>query len=130
MKNLTNIILFLVLLISLCIISNCGFTFGRSITGKPIKEDMLDRIKKDETTKTEILSWFGPPHENYKIEKDQTCYLYKYCKIEVKAYVVNIEESICDELLIFFDKSGIVKDFVYNKGITQKELWSPIKIRK
>ena len=41
--------------------SGCGIGSGKHIIGQPLREAQSARIKRGETTKQQILEWFGPP---------------------------------------------------------------------
>lgn len=98
--------------------------------GQEIDQTKIADIQKNKTTRDEILVWFGTPAEKTKMGKDEI-YTYKYCKrsgsvIKKTRNIAPIysksemssksSDKICNELIIYIDSSGKVKEFNYKRN--------------
>ncbi len=105
-----------------------GCTIGRMYVGSEIKDDLQDKIAVGATTKSDILSIYGPPDTVHR-QYDGDVFIYRYFRRNTSA--LDLKEPIVtrltifsysgvqqkdDSLLILFDKEGVVKSFGYHRG--------------
>jgi hypothetical protein len=126
------------LLASLAAIPGC--VIGRYTEGEAIAVDQIPRIVLGETTKTEILDWFGSPQsftEANFIEKflsDENLspgeitnlpyadvFVYRLTKGRLRGYVLVLFNHIrldvaSDTLVVFFDEEDRVLYYGWRKG--------------
>lgn len=120
-----------------------GCLLGNVKEGPKISEEMISRIKPGETTKKEIIDWFGPP-QNYvspgvfnqvlrelDITKEPPVYYsfanilsYQFTQGKVRGLFLilfNYAEADLrtDHLVIFLDESDRVKHYGYKKGTAE-----------
>ena len=116
------------LLIALLMVLACGCSIGRVYMGSEIKYDPNEKIKIGSTTKSEILSIFGPPD---RIQKQYDGDIFVYAYLRKNSSTFTLEEPYFtnfvifqytrvqqkkDGLVILFDKDGVVKNFGFQKG--------------
>ena len=126
-KELTNSSKTFVL-IPLLMILTCSCTIGRIYMGSEIKCDPNEKIRIGSTTKGEILEFFGPP---IRIQEQFDGDVFVYAYLRKNSSVLTIEEPYftkmlifeyareqqkADNLVILFDKDGVVKSFASQKG--------------
>jgi hypothetical protein len=117
-----------------------GCIIGRYYEGQQISEEKVKEIKPGETTKSDIISWFGPP-QNYisptvfneilreidVTREPLTNYpfanilSYQYNRGNIKAIVLILYNFIetkvkSDHLVIFLDDDEKVKYYGFHKG--------------
>jgi outer membrane protein assembly factor BamE (lipoprotein component of BamABCDE complex) len=117
--------------IALFMISTWGCTIGRVYIGSDLRSDPKEKIQLGLTTKSDILSIFGPP-DRITHQYDGDIFVYAYLRknsakfaIE-EPYITNttfftytrIQEKK-DHLVILFDKDGVVKNYGYQKGTSE-----------
>ena len=114
--------------IALLMVFAWGCTIGRIYIGSEIRSDPKEKVQAGLTTKSEILSIFGPPDRiTSQFYGDIFVYAY-YRKNSTKfalrePYITNttfftytrIQENK-DHLVILFDKDGVVKNYGYQRG--------------
>ncbi len=103
MKTLFRTGLFLILLLG---------ALGCGSFGKEFNADMVKEIKNRQTTKTEILNWFGVPFKE-GLEDGLEMWTYQY-----DHYALGKTDS--RDLVILFDKHGVVKAYRYTSSIDDK----------
>ena len=105
-----------------------GCTIGRIYIGSEIRGDPKEKVQAGVTTKSEILSIFGPP-DRITSQFDGDIFVYAYYRKNStkfalrEPYITNttfftytrIQENK-DQLVILFDKDGVVKNYGYQKG--------------
>jgi outer membrane protein assembly factor BamE (lipoprotein component of BamABCDE complex) len=114
--------------IALFMILTWGCTIGRVYIGSEIRNDPKEKVQVGLSTKSDILSIFGPP-DRITHQYDGDIFVYTYLRknsakfaIE-EPYITNttfftytrIQEKK-DHLVILFDKSGVVKNYGYQRG--------------
>ncbi len=105
-KQLKVIILFLsVIFISGLMLTGCATT--RDITGKPISTSNVDKIINGTTTKSQIISMFGPPYSIKKNPFKPGVVTYKY-RFRYKKYVHLGNEILTTSTRKFKEKLYIV----------------------
>lgn len=132
----------LIILFSI-IISLSSCLLGNVKEGPNISEEMISRIKPGETTKKEIIEWFGPPQNylspgvfnqvlrEFDISKEPPLY---YSFANILAYQKTsgdirglffilfnyIEADIrTDHLVVFIDDNDRVQYYGFKKGISE-----------
>jgi outer membrane protein assembly factor BamE (lipoprotein component of BamABCDE complex) len=114
--------------IALLMILTWGCTIGRVYIGSDIRNDPKEKIQLGLTTKSDILSIFGPP-DRVTHQYDGDIFVYAYLRknstkfVIEEPYITNttffsytrIQEKK-DHLVILFDKNGVVKNYGYQKG--------------
>jgi outer membrane protein assembly factor BamE (lipoprotein component of BamABCDE complex) len=96
---------------------------SKTITGSPIDETLVAKIRDGETTSEQILTWFGAPTSTTTLGENQV-YIYKYCVSKSTGFYSGYfaqskSEQLCDELTIILDKDGKrVKSHNFIKRIT------------
>ena len=119
-RAFVTIVLFMVL--------TWGCTIGRIYIGSEIRNDPKEKIQSGLTTKSDILSIFGPP-DRITHQYDGDIFVYAYLRknstkfVIEEPYITNttfftytrIQEKK-DHLVILFDRDGVVKNYGYQKG--------------
>jgi outer membrane protein assembly factor BamE (lipoprotein component of BamABCDE complex) len=115
-------------LISLLMTLTCGCSIGRIYMGSEIRENPNEKIRIGSTTKGEILEIFGPPA---RIQRQYDGDVFVYAYLRKNSSMITIEEPYFTKMLIFeytreqqkmdnlvilFDKDGVVKSFAFQKG--------------
>jgi outer membrane protein assembly factor BamE (lipoprotein component of BamABCDE complex) len=114
--------------IALFMIFTWGCTIGRVYIGSDIRSDPKEKIQLGLTTKSDILSIFGPP-DRITHQYDGDIFVYAYLRknstkfVIEEPYITNttfftytrIQEKK-DHLVILFDKNGVVKNYGYQRG--------------
>ncbi|MFQ5482257.1 MAG: outer membrane protein assembly factor BamE [Nitrospinaceae bacterium] len=87
------------------------FTAACGSTGKNFNEEMVQEIRNNQTTKSDILDWFGMPYKE-GMQNGQAMWTYQFDK-----YMLGDTES--KDLVILFDDQGLVKAFRFtsNTGV-------------
>ena len=121
----------LVLAISF-VVSGCA-SVGNKALKKETKETVEQKIVKGKTTKEEIKAMFGDPVSTNFTDSGNLIWHYEFVNTQAKAVnfipIINLFESGMEgekkELVIFFDKNGVVQNFSmstsevdYRQGIT------------
>ena len=114
--------------IALFMIFTWGCTIGRVYIGSEIRDDPKEKVQAGLTTKSDILSIFGPP-DRVTHQYDGDIFVYAYLRknstkfVIEEPYITNttfftytrIQEKK-DHLVILFDKNGVVKNYGYQRG--------------
>ena len=97
----------------LCLVAllTAGIT-GCGSFGKDFDSDMVKEIQNRQTTKTEILNWFGAPFKEGQ-ENGLEMWTYQYDR-----YTMGKTDS--KDLVILFDKTGVVKAYRYTSSLDEK----------
>jgi hypothetical protein len=117
-----------------------GCVIGRYTEGEVIKADQIPRIVLGETTKAEILDWFGSPQsfteanfiEKFLADEDLSpgaitnlpyadVFVYRLTKGRLRGYVLVLFNHIrldvaSDSLIVFFDEEDRVLYYGWRKG--------------
>ena len=118
----------LLLTIAVFVILAWGCTIGRVYIGSELRSDPAEKIQPGLTSKSDILSIFGPP-DRIAHQYDGDIFVYAYLRknstkfVLEEPYITNttfftytrIQEKK-DHLVILFDKSGVVKHYGYQRG--------------
>lgn len=120
-----------------------GCLLGNVKEGPNISEDLISRIKLGETTKKEIIEWFGPPQNyispgifnqvlrEFDVSKEPPLYYsfanilsYQHTKGNMRGLFLilfnYVEADIkTDHLVIFIDDNDRVKYYGFKKGISE-----------
>ena len=105
----------------LFMLQSCAIS--KHVTGRPIEQTLVDRIRDGETTSEQIISWFGAPTSTSALGENQL-YIYKYCESKGSGLYTGYfgqtkTEELCDELTVTFDKDGKVKAHNFVKRIQE-----------
>jgi outer membrane protein assembly factor BamE (lipoprotein component of BamABCDE complex) len=115
-------------LIALLMILTWGCTIGRVYIGSELRSDPKEKIQLGLTTKSDILSIFGPP-DRITHQYDGDIFVYAYYRKNSSKFVIEepyftnwtlfsytrIQDKR-DHLVILFDKNGVVKNYGYQRG--------------
>jgi outer membrane protein assembly factor BamE (lipoprotein component of BamABCDE complex) len=96
---------------------------ARRLVGSPIKEENIPKIAVGKTTRAEILRLFGSPYRVESSEnKEIMTYLYGQ---ELRGTVILYTEirQEADILTVYIDRSGIVSDYSFSKGVAAPDLY-------
>jgi hypothetical protein len=120
-----------------------GCLLGNVKEGPTISEEMLSRIKPGETTKKEIIEWFGPPQNyispgvfnqvlrEFDVSKEPPLYYsfanilsYQHTKGNMRGLFLilfnYVEGDIrTDHLVVFIDDNDRVQYYGFKKGIAE-----------
>jgi outer membrane protein assembly factor BamE (lipoprotein component of BamABCDE complex) len=99
-----------------------GCATSSHTSGRPIEQAKVDRIVKGQTTKDQIIEWFGAPTDSTEMS-GEVLYTYRHTVTKGSAFSIGYygessgkEQS--DELTITFVKdSGKVKTYSVQRGI-------------
>ncbi len=112
-KPLTGLIIILVLVMTQ------GCAFSRGTLGDDISSESVLAIKKDTTTKTEVLSLLGAPDRLLQVNGRDVFQYYRYdAKVgSLLLILVNFSRiSIkSDDLFVILNREGIVEDVILSK---------------
>jgi hypothetical protein len=136
--DMVKVVMFLMIIISLS-----GCLLGNVKEGPKISEEMISRIKPGETTKKEIIEWFGPPQNyispgvfnqvlrEFDVSKEPPLYYsfanilsYQFTQGNMRGLFLilfnYVEADIrTDHLVVFIDDSDRVKYYGFKKGIVE-----------
>ncbi len=108
-----------ILVIAVALSSACVIATTPSTTrGFDIKQSEVSKIVKGQTTEQEIIGMFGNPSK-YRNTAQGKEFFYEYAKAGGDVYVLNIATSggtVQKTLLVFFNKKGVVTNYVYKKS--------------
>ncbi len=117
--------------ITLFLILTWGCTIGRVYIGSEIRNDPKEKIRAGLTTKSDILSIFGPP-DRVVHQYDGDVFVYAYLRknstkfVIEEPYITNVTffsytriQEKKDHLVILFDKNGVVRNYGYQKGTSE-----------
>jgi hypothetical protein len=120
-----------------------GCILGNVKEGPNISQEIISRIKPGETTKQEIIEWFGPPQNyispsvfnqvlrEFDISKEPPLYYsfanilsYQHTRGDVRGFFFilfnYVEADIrTDHLVVFVDDNDRVKYYGFKKGISE-----------
>jgi hypothetical protein len=120
-----------------------GCLLGNVKEGATISEEMVSRIKPGETTKKDIIEWFGPPQSyispgvfnqilrEFDVSREPPLYYsfanilsYQHTRGDVRGLFFilfnYVEADIrTDHLVVFIDDSDRVKYYGFKKGILE-----------
>lgn len=88
------------------------FAIGCGSFGKDFDTDMVKEIKNRQTSKTEVLDWFGVPFKEGN-ENGLEMWTYQYDQ-----YSMGKTES--KDLVILFDNTGVVKAYRFTSSFDDK----------
>ena len=136
--DMVKVVMFLMIIIPLS-----GCLLGNVKEGPKISEEMISRIKPGETTKKEIIEWFGPPQNyispgvfnqvlrEFDVSKEPPLYYsfanilsYQFTQGNMRGLFLilfnYVEADIrTDHLVVFIDDSDRVKYYGFKKGIVE-----------
>jgi hypothetical protein len=140
-KQCSSVVKCVVLLTVILFLGGC--LLGNVKEGPKISEEMISRIKPGETTKKEIIDWFGPP-QNYvspgvfnqilrelDITKEPPIYYsfanilsYQFTQGNVRGLFLILfnyaeVDLRTDHLVVFLDDNDRVKHYGYKKGTAE-----------
>lgn len=115
-------------LLVLAVTLTWGCSIGRTYIGSEIRSDPREKIQIGLTSKSDVLSIFGPP-ERITSQFDGDIFVYAYYRKNSSKFIIKepyfsdwtlfsytrIQEKK-DHLVILFDKDGVVKNYAYQKG--------------
>jgi outer membrane protein assembly factor BamE (lipoprotein component of BamABCDE complex) len=114
--------------VALLMVFAWGCSIGRVYIGSDIRSDPKEKIQLGLTTKSDILTIFGPP-ERITSQFDGDIFVYAYYRknsskfIIEEPYLTNLTlfsytriQEKRDHLVILFDKDGVVKNYGYQRG--------------
>jgi outer membrane protein assembly factor BamE (lipoprotein component of BamABCDE complex) len=108
-----------------------GCTIGRVYIGSEFTEDQQGKIVTGATTKSDILTMYGPP-DTVRRQYDGDVFLYRYLRRNSSA--LDLTEPVVtrltvfsfsrlqqkdDSLMILFDKDGVVKAHGFRRGTAE-----------
>ncbi|MDN5942868.1 MAG: hypothetical protein L0H94_13375 [Nitrospira sp.] len=112
-KPLTGLIIILVLVMTQ------GCAFSRGTLGDDISSESVLAIKKDTTTKTEVLSLLGAPDRLLQVNGRDVFQYYRYdAKVgSLLLILVNFSRMSIksDDLFVILNREGIVEDVILSK---------------
>jgi hypothetical protein len=125
------------------IVSLTGCLLGNVKEGPKISEEMISRIKPGETTKKEIIEWFGPPQNyvspgvfnqilrEFDVSKEPPLYYsfanilsYQFTQGNMRGLFLilfnYVEADVrTDHLVVFIDDNDRVKYYGFTKGTAE-----------
>ncbi|MGA3281088.1 MAG: hypothetical protein ABSD50_08905 [Smithella sp.] len=94
-----------------------GCATATNVVGRPIPQENVSRIKKGETTKENILAWFGEPSSVTVNEKGETIFSYTYISATATCDLGNCKsDGIQQMLMVTTSPSGKVISFSNTSG--------------
>jgi uncharacterized lipoprotein NlpE involved in copper resistance len=94
-----------------------GCATATNVVGRPIPQENVSRIKKGETTKENILAWFGEPYTVTINEKGENIYSYNYISTTATCDPGGCKsDGIQQMLMITMSPSGKVISFSNTSG--------------
>lgn len=96
-----------VILLSLLSLILSAVAYGRA--EMPITATSIDRIQLYQTSKSDVITWFGPPSTTYKIGDEELLVYQTPQKDPVMG------KETCNLLSVSVDRSGQVTGLVYKK---------------
>lgn len=93
----------LALVFSMVILAGCAATVG-----KDFNESAIDKIVDGETTKSEVVEWFGEPTGRMTASESDHGYTYNFSTSRTGL------GTEMKSLNIFFDESGVVSEHLFH----------------
>jgi outer membrane protein assembly factor BamE (lipoprotein component of BamABCDE complex) len=128
-KELLNLVKNWVMILLLMLASSC--TIGRTYVGSELLHNPAEMIMPGQTTKSQILDFFGPP---VVVQRQHDGDIFTYAYIRSNYSKLLIEEPIVtnlkvftysktqqkhDILVILFDRDGTVKNFGFQRSTNE-----------
>ena len=105
--------------IVLALVMTQGCAFSRGTLGEDIRSESVAAIKKDTTTKAEVLSLLGAPDRLLQVNGRDVFQYYRYdAKVgSLLLILINFSRvSIkSDDLFVILDREGIVEEVILSK---------------
>jgi hypothetical protein len=96
-----------------------GCAFSRGTLGDDIRSESVAAIKKDATTKTEVLSLLGAPDRLLQVNGRDVFQYYRYdAKVgSLLLILINFSRVSVksDDLFVILNREGIVEDVILSK---------------
>lgn len=132
-----------VFILVMLLLSAAGCLLGNVKEGPKISEEIISRIVPGETTKKEIIEWFGPPQSyispsvfneilrEFDVSREPPLYYsfanilsYQHTQGDVRGLFLILFNYVdatirTDHLVIFVDDNDRVKYYGFKKGITE-----------
>ncbi|EAZ98369.1 outer membrane protein assembly factor BamE [Marinobacter sp. ELB17] len=97
---------------------------GCATTGNDFSSNQIDEIVVGQTTKADIVSWFGEPSSRTKSTDHDAIYTYLYSATRANAMSLIPGAGIFGKgmdsnyktLMVFFSKNGLVTEHSYTEG--------------
>lgn len=96
----------------LCLLLLQGCIFARGGLGERIPEDAVGRIVKDETDRKTVVELLGAPDDIFEAGPYHVFHYFRYDSKLGYVLVLSRLNLASDNLYIFFDDAGIVKQVV------------------
>lgn len=104
-----------------------GLFAGCASVGRKLDQGAVDRIKKGETTRNEVLKWLGSPDQIMRMGNGDVIFQYMYVRATAKpeTYIpivgafaggANIQNQM---VMVTFGPDGVVKDIISTYGATE-----------
>ena len=107
------------IVIVLALVMTQGCAFSRGTLGEDIRSESVAAIKKDTTTKAEVLSLLGAPDRLLQVNGRDVFQYYRYdAKVgSLLLILINFSRlSIkSDDLFVILNRDGIVEDVILSK---------------
>lgn len=100
---------------------------GCTTIGHRINQASIERIKKGQTTKEEVLQWLGSPYQVTNDGNGNTTFFYMYSNyamkpqtfIPVLGALTGGGDMESQSAMVFFGPDGVVKDITSSAGSTE-----------
>lgn len=100
---------------------------GCTTMGHRIDQASIEKIKKGQTTKKEVLQWMGSPYQVSNDGNGNTTFFYMYSNyapkpqtfIPILGALVGGSNMENQSVMVFFGTDGVVKDITSSTGSTE-----------
>ena len=90
------------------------FLAGCASVGNEMDMSQMDNIEKGETTKAQLLEWFGSPMTVGIDSEGQTMATWIYSA--AKSNLIGKMETRLQQLVVIYDENDVVKQFTFNEN--------------
>ena len=101
---------------ALCFVLLVGCYTAPIKHGNEFNVDHVKHIEKGETTKAQLIAWFGQPFSKNTISGDEEKWIYTYTHGEAKSGLLSTDVDMQTNVLDLYLKEGVVINYTYNES--------------
>lgn len=99
----------------LCIVVLAGCFTAPIKHGSAFDVDRVKNIVKGETTKAQLITWFGPPYSKNTLSKNEEKWIYTYTQGKAKSGLFSTKAEMQTQALDLYLKDDVVINYTYNE---------------
>lgn len=83
--------------------------------GAEFDDQHVENIVKGETTKTQLITWFGEPSIKSTVSENEEKWVYSFTRGKVTSGVLVTKSDITTKMLDLYLKDDVVENFAYSE---------------